>query len=356
VASKSWPQKGTKTQKMMKNCFVLLCLFVAQLVRNRFTSRPISMTNRYAIILAGGDGTRLQSMTRAITGDNRPKQFVPVIGGTTLLDQTRRRVALTVAPEHTFIVVTQKHRHFYDSLAHEISPHLLLEQPHNKGTAPAILYALLRVATRSPKALVALFPSDHFFAGDEEFMSYVDTAFDAVRVQPQTVTLLGITPAGPEREYGWIEPQPSVIGNAARSITRVRRFWEKPSATLAASLMEHGCLWNSFVMVGRVDALLRMTRAALPKLYADLVALAPAFETTSERKALAELYSRIDDSNFSHEVLAVRPQDLAVMRVADVGWSDLGEPARVLATLAHLGVQSGNVSKLTRNHHESYRS
>jgi mannose-1-phosphate guanylyltransferase len=120
--------------------------------------------------------------------------------------------------------------------------------------------------------------------------------------------------------------------------------------------MEHGCLWNSFVMVGRVDALLRMTRAALPKLYADLVALAPAFETTSERKALAELYSRIDDSNFSHEVLAVRPQDLAVMRVADVGWSDLGEPARVLATLAHLGEQSGNVSKLTRNHHESYRS
>jgi mannose-1-phosphate guanylyltransferase len=303
-------------------------------------ARPISMTNRCAIILAGGDGTRLQSMTRAITGDNRPKQFVPVIGGTMLLDQTRRRVARSVAPEHTFIVVTQKHRRFYETLAHEISPNLLLEQPHNKGTAPAILYALLRVVTRSPKAIVALFPSDHFFADDEEFMSHVDTAFDAVRAQPQTIALLGITPAAPEREYGWIEPQPSVLGSAARSITRVRRFWEKPSATLAASLMERGCLWNSFVMVGRVDALLRMTRAALPELYADFVAITPAFETTRERKALAELYSRIDESNFSHEVLAARPQDLAVMRVADVGWSDLGEPARVLATLAHIGVQS----------------
>jgi hypothetical protein len=73
------------------------------------------MRDRWAVILAGGDGTRLQSMTRAITGDNRPKQFVPVIGGATLLDQTRRRVALSVIPGRTFIVVTKKHQQFYNS-------------------------------------------------------------------------------------------------------------------------------------------------------------------------------------------------------------------------------------------------
>ena len=287
------------------------------------------MRDRWAVILAGGDGTRLQSMTRAITGDNRPKQFVPVIGGATLLDQTRRRVALSVIPSRTFIVVTQKHRPFYKSLAQQISPSLLLQQPTNKGTAPAILYALLRVAQRSPKAIVALFPSDHYFADDEEFMSHIDTAFDAVQTQPETVTLLGITPTTPEKEYGWIEPQRSVLGSAVRSITRVERFWEKPGATLASSLMERGCLWNSFVMVGCVDALLRMTRAALPELWT-------AFETAD----VAEVYSRIKESNFSSEVLARRPQDLAVMRVGDVGWSDVGEPSRVLATLARLGVQS----------------
>ena len=298
------------------------------------------MRDRWAVILAGGDGARLQSMTRAITGDNRPKQFVPVIGGSTLLNQTRRRVAASIEPSQTLIVVTEKHRRFYEPLAREVSPDLLLEQPVNKGTAPAILYALLRVAAKSPKAVVALFPSDHFFADDEEFMSHIDVALDAVEVQPETVMLLGITPTAPETEYGWIEPQPSILASAQRSITRVRKFWEKPSLSLATSLMERGCLWNSFVMVGSVEALLKLTRAAMPQLFAAFSAVKPAFETANEPTALAKLYAHIEDANFSHQVLAARPEDLMVMRVGDVGWSDLGEPNRVLSTLARIGVQS----------------
>lgn len=298
------------------------------------------MSATWAVLLAGGDGTRLQSMTRAITGDNRPKQFVPVIGGSTLLDQTRRRVALSIDAGRTLIVVTQKHRRYYEPLTNEISPSLLVEQPVNKGTAPAILYALLKVAAKSPKAIVAMFPSDHFFADDQEFMSHIDVAIDAVRVQPGSVMLLGITPTAPETEYGWIEPQPSILANAERSITRVRKFWEKPDSHLAGVLMQNGCLWNSFVMVGRVDALLNMTGAALPDLYAAFEAVTATFETDAERQALAALYSQIEDSNFSHQVLASRPEDLMVMRVGDVGWSDLGEPNRVLSALAHLGVQS----------------
>ena len=298
------------------------------------------MRDRWAVILAGGDGTRLQSMTRAITGDNRPKQFVPVIGGSTLLNQTRRRVALSIEPSRTLIVVTQKHRRFYESLSEEIPRSRLLEQPTNKGTAPAILYALLRVAAKSPKAVVALFPSDHFFADDEEFMSHIDVAMDAVEVRAETVMLLGITPSAPETEYGWIEPEPSILASAQKSITRVRKFWEKPSLNLANSLLLQGCLWNSFVMVGRVDALLKITRAAMPDMYANFATITSNFETATEHKALAALYSHIEDSNFSHQVLAVRPGDLMVMRVGDVGWSDLGEPNRVLSALARMGLQS----------------
>jgi mannose-1-phosphate guanylyltransferase len=307
---------------------------------NHLPASGLRRGERWAVILAGGDGTRLQSMTRTITGDDRPKQFVPVIGGSTLLDQTRSRVALSVSPARTLFVVTEKHRRFYQSLTRSVSQNFLLEQPANKGTAPAILYALLRVAAKSPKAIVAFFPSDHYFVDDEEFMAHVDLAFDAGQVQPQTVTLLGITPSGPETEYGWIEPQRSILSSLPGSITRVNRFWEKPDTNVARSLLDQGCLWNSFVMVGRVNALLKMTRTALPKMVSQFASIIPTFETLAERKALHALYSEIQESNFSHEVLAARSEDLAVMRVGDVGWSDLGEPARVLATLSQMGVRT----------------
>ena len=297
-------------------------------------------SERWAVILAGGDGTRLQAMTRSITGDDRPKQFVPVIGGATLLDQTRRRVALSVLPGHTLFVVTEKHQRFYRSMADGVAANLLLEQPANKGTSPAILYALMRIAAKAPTAIVALFPSDHYFADDEAFMSHVDAAFDAVQTRPTMITLLGITPHSPETEYGWIEPQQSILGTLPLSITRVSRFWEKPDSGTARMLLDNGCLWNSFVMVGRVDALLKLTRKALPHMYSQFASTMSTFETAPERKALHELYARIQESNFSHEVLAARAEDLTVMRVGDVGWSDLGEPARVLSTLARMGVQT----------------
>lgn len=297
-------------------------------------------SSRWAVILAGGDGTRLKSMTRTMTGDDRPKQFVPIIGGRTLLDQTQSRVALSVPVNRTLFVFTEKHRRFYRSLTHTISPNLLLEQPDNKGTAPAILYALMRVAAKAPRAIVALFPSDHYFADDEAFMSHVDVAFDAAQSHPTMITLLGITPSSPETEYGWIEPQQSILGTMPLSITRVSRFWEKPNANLAQMLMKRGCLWNSFVIVGSVEALLKMTRAALPKMYSDFSQIKSTFETSAERGALHELYAKTQESNFSHEVLATRSEDLTVMRVGEVGWSDLGEPARVLSTLAQIGVQT----------------
>jgi mannose-1-phosphate guanylyltransferase len=100
--------------------------------------------------------------------------------------------------------------------------------------------------------------------------------------------------------------------------------------------MKRGCLWNSFVMVGRVDALLKMTQLASPEAYDLFAAFSPLIGTISERTMVHNLYSKIPEVNFSHEVLATRPCDLAVMRVDDVEWSDLGEPTRVLSTLARV--------------------
>jgi mannose-1-phosphate guanylyltransferase len=104
--------------------------------------------------------------------------------------------------------------------------------------------------------------------------------------------------------------------------------------------MANGCLWNSFVMVGQVSAFLQMTKRALPELFSNFNATVPSFETGSEMAVLRELYAWTPETNFSHEVLAMRPDDLTVMKVTDVGWNDLGEPSRVLATLGQISVRN----------------
>ena len=116
--------------------------------------------NRHAIILAGGDGTRLSELTRRITGDATPKQFCPVIGDTSLLEQTRLRVSLVVGENRILTLLNRAHERHYRDLLNEVLPENLLIQPANRGTAPAILYALMRLSKVARNAYVALFPSD----------------------------------------------------------------------------------------------------------------------------------------------------------------------------------------------------
>jgi mannose-1-phosphate guanylyltransferase len=297
-------------------------------------------SDRWAIILAGGDGTRLRSLTRAIAGDDRPKQFCPILRNETLLDQTRRRVSLAIPAGQTLLSLTETHEDYYKPLVADLAVENLVVQPSNLGTAPAILYSLLRLSVLNPAATVAFFPSDHYFADDQTFMSHVDSAFRAVKARPEMLVLLGMEADRPEVEYGWIEPAPSIFAPLGGAIRRVQRFWEKPSGNVAQKLMDQGFLWNSFVMVGRVDAFLLMIQRAVPKLYEAFEAAIPSLRTAEERNAIRTLYSKIQPSNFSHEVLSVRAEDLSVIPVKNVGWSDWGDPNRVLSTLAGIGIQA----------------
>lgn len=307
--------------------------------RRRFSPTvPSYDTSQWGVILAGGDGTRLRSLTRRITGDDRPKQFCPIFDNESLLDRTRRRVAQTVAPERTVAVLTKAHERFYAPLIRQVSSRLLVVQPENRGTSPAILYSLFRIAKMAPTASVALFPSDHYVSDDEAFMAHVRVAFDGVLRRPELVILLGISPAYPETAYGWIEPDQPIFGNGQPAFFRVRRFWEKPKPVLARTLLAEGCLWNSFVMVARGATLLALIESAAPDLYHTFLGLWPVLNTHDEEAAIEALYAGLPSTNFSEQVLASRPEDLAVLPVGGVQWSDLGEPGRVLSVVAQSGV------------------
>jgi mannose-1-phosphate guanylyltransferase len=297
-------------------------------------------SNRWAVILAGGDGERLRPLTRLIAGDERPKQFCSFFNGETLLEQTRRRVAFAVPPSQTLITVTAVHKPFYTSLLSDMPPNRVIEQPMNKGTAPAILYSLIHLAAAAPTAAVAFFPSDHYFSDEERFMAHVASAFEAADLNPQLITLLGIAPENAEVEYGWIEPGSPISGKGAFSFCRVRRFWEKPSSGLALKLMAEGCLWNSFVMVGRAQALLRLIQRALPAIYNQFADVRSALNTSREESSIRTAYSEVTSTNFSRDVLTKCHEDLAVLAVSEVGWSDWGAPQRVHSTLARMGIRA----------------
>ena len=157
-----------------------------------------SRDHRWALILAGGDGTRLLPLTRTITGDDWPKQFCAVMGDETLLQQTRRRVQRLVPPSRTLLVLTKAHQPFFSDEVAGMPASRVLIQPSNKGTAPAILYSLQRLREMDPKDVVAFFPSDHHFSDDEAFSRYIDSAYAAAEARPEMVILLGIPPETPE--------------------------------------------------------------------------------------------------------------------------------------------------------------
>jgi mannose-1-phosphate guanylyltransferase len=298
-----------------------------------------SRQRSWAVLLAGGDGTRLQSLTRQIAGDSRPKQFCRIFGGKTLLGQTLERLDPLFRADRTMFVVTKAHEAFYREDLRRTDDSRILAQAQNRGTAVAIAAALLRIVQRDADAVVAFFPCDHYYSDDDAFASTVRAALTAAEEYPASLILVGAEAHHPEVEYGWIEPGLKLLGPSPAALSRVNRFWEKPSLPRARELLRCGCLWNTFVTIGRADAFLELLCAAMP----DVVFRLAGVLTDND---LEWAYREVRAVDFSRDVLAPQPDRLLVLRDAASGWTDLGNPARVFHTLARNSIEPAWLSQV----------
>ncbi len=291
----------------------------------------------WAIVLAGGEGVRLRPLVRRMLGEERPKQFVKLLGPRSLLRQTLDRAALGISPDRTVVVTVRRHT---DYIAEEFTgaarPPYVLAQPEDRGTAAAILYAAQWIAWRDPAATIAVFPSDHFILGEATFMAHVQEVAGALERHPDRVVLLGAQPTSPEGEYGWIEPGPPIAGD---DLSAVRRFWEKPSEDRAQMCLATGCLWNTAIAVARARALLELGARALPEMSSRLAGLRRVLDSAQEVAAVQDAYALLARASFSRAVLEPHPEHLGVSRLPRVTWCDLGSPSRVLSVLARMRVR-----------------
>jgi mannose-1-phosphate guanylyltransferase len=290
---------------------------------------------RWGIVLAGGDGVRLRRLTRFICGDDRPKQFCPLLSKDTLLCEAQQRAERSINPDQILYSVTRAHQQYYGhDLADRTSQRIV--QPCNRGTAPAILYTLLHVFQRDPDAIAAVFPCDHYYSTEYVFTAALESAFRIAEVRPSSVVLLGAQPNAPEVEYGWIEVGETITGSHAGAF-HVKRFQEKPPLSVAEHLFRTGSLWNTFVMVGHVGAFLELAFESVPGLMQVLRSALICSTSKAETKIDDWLYDRITPTDFSRQILSPGAARLVTVGLGDVVWNDLGDPDRVISTLQDRG-------------------
>jgi mannose-1-phosphate guanylyltransferase len=299
---------------------------------NRSQKMDSSASHIWAVLLAGGDGVRLLDLTRRIAGDSRPKQFCRIIGGQSLFRQTRTRLDPLFMRDRQVFVLSRAHERYYGEDLTDAGDSSVIEQPLNRGTGIAIILALLHVLQRDPDAVAAFFPCDHFYADDDSFRLTIRSAVGCAEQNPESIILVGAHAEYPEVDYGWIEPGVVVSESLVGPLAHVNRFWEKPPLHQAHALWRRGCLWNTFVTVGRTATFFEMLCSQVPEAV-FVISRAMADNT------LDLAYQPLDTVDFSRDVLANLPHRLLVLRDRTSGWADLGSPARVLDTLGRNGIQ-----------------
>jgi mannose-1-phosphate guanylyltransferase len=273
----------------------------------------------YAVIPAGGSGTRLWPLSRA----GHPKFLHPLTGtDASLLQATVQRLAPLTRPDRVFVVTGVGHAAAVSRQLSGVPEENILVEPSPRDSCAAIALAAALIARREPEAIMGSFAADHLIADSDRFIEVLRHAMSGA-AQGLLMTL-GITPTRPETGYGYLQCG-GVIGDSA--VLAVEEFKEKPSYDIAESYVKSGnYLWNAGMFVWRVDVFLAELARQQPQLAAGVSRIAQAWDSSAREEVLGEVWPTLPRISVDY---AVMEGAATVGRVGtvpgDFGWNDVGD-------------------------------
>ena len=273
------------------------------------------MATKYALIMAGGVGSRFWPMSTK----SYPKQFHDFLGtGKSLLQQTYHRMARFIAAENILILTNTAYKELVLAQLPDLSETQLVLEPCMRNTAPCILYAAMKIAQRDPEAQLLVAPSDHWIEDETAFASDVNACFEASSTQGVICTL-GIKPTFPNSGFGYIESK----GALSNGLLEVSQFREKPDYETAKSFLAAGNFsWNAGIFIWSVPTIVAAFERFEPSLYGLFKKGISYYNSPEEAAFIAAHYPLAENISIDYAILEKAPS--IYMRQATFDWNDLG--------------------------------
>ena len=272
---------------------------------------------RYAVIMAGGAGTRLWPMSR--TG--RPKQLLHFINGHSLLSLAAARMQGLLDPAALYVCTGAAYRDDVLAELPTLPATQLLGEPMGRDTANAVGFSAAILAKRDPDASFAVLTADHIIEPVTVFQDALRRAFDAVDKHPEYLVTFGITPSYPATGFGYVQRGAEIAG--LPGVHRVEAFREKPTEELAKRyIAERTYAWNSGMFVWKARTILEQIQKHLPVSHALLMKIADAWDTPQQDRVLNAVYPELTKISIDFAVMEKAPHVATV--AMPVQWLDVG--------------------------------